>query len=67
MIPKNAIVRIAAFDKPSDIRWRVLGYEPETDSYQLETTVTGHKSTIERVLFHAWLRRKQLIREKPTA
>lgn len=65
MIPKNAIVRIASFSEPSDIRFRVLGYSAESDHYELESTVSKTRHTIERVLMHAYLRRKQFIKERP--
>ncbi len=66
MIPKNAIVRLAAFSDASDIRWTVLGYEPAEDCYRLQAVKSGHRHTVERVILHAWLRRKQLVKEAPT-
>ncbi len=65
MIPKNAVLHFAAFADPGDIRFRVLGYLAESDSYELESTVSGHRHTVERVLLHSYLRRKQFIKERP--
>ncbi len=64
MIPRGSIVRITSFEHASDIRWTV-DYRPEVDRYQLTSVASGKTHEVERVLFHAWLRCKQLTREVP--
>lgn len=66
MLPKRTIFRVTAFADASDIRWRLLDYLAETDEYALQTTISGHVHLVERVVLHAWLRRGDLTRERPT-
>lgn len=65
MIPKNTTVYIAGMPHASDIRFVILDYVPEEDHYRLETKVSRHRFTVERVILHAQLRRKELVRERP--
>ena len=64
MIRQGSLLRLAAFDSPSDIRWTILRYDTLTDLYHVQSARALHDSTIERCILHSWLRSKRLTLER---
>jgi hypothetical protein len=64
VIRQGSLLRLTAFDSPSDIRWTIVRYDHATDHYTLQSTRALHEHTIERCIVHSWLRSKRLTLER---